>query len=177
MFLLAILGKGGNPALAGEDAWTSTGGPPGLVYAVVLDPLTKGVLYIGTATAGVFKSTDSGQSWVSMNQGLGTKAVFSLALDPAHPNTLYAGTNLGVYRSEDGALSWSDASSGILRDPFGSAYVYTLVVDPRQPSTLYAGTLMGVFKSQDRGLTWQEKNTGLRIGLRPAVGALAQRRA
>lgn len=173
LLLLPDLAAGSAPAHAGDNQWTTTSGPPGLIYAVALDPVTPGIIYTGTSTAGVFKSTDGGLSWASKRQGLDTRAVFSLVLDPTRPNTLYAGTNLGVYRSDDGALTWVRASSGILADPFGSSYIYTLTIDPLHPATVYAGSLLGIFKSQDGGQTWQEKNNGLRIGVRPSVEALA----
>ena len=173
LFLLAGLAGASAPALAGDDQWSLTGGPPGLVYAVAVDPLTEGAIYAGTSTAGVFKSADGGQTWKSASEGLAAKAVFSLALDPSHAGNLYAGTNRGVYRSVDAAASWTEASKGIFTDPFGSSYVYSLVIDPGQASVIYAGTLIGLFKSQDGGQTWEERNTGLRIGIRPAIEALA----
>lgn len=173
LLLMASLAHARGMARAGDDQWTSTGGPAGLIYAVVVDPAAEGVVYAGTSSAGIFKSTNGGQSWTSASGGLGTKAVLSLALDPTHPSTLYAGTDRGVYRTENGGASWAEASTGILRDPFGASYVYSLAIDPRQPSVIYAGTLMGVFRSRDGGQTWQEKNSGLRVGSRPAVEALA----
>ena len=174
LLLPTYLAGGGGTALAGEDQWTSTAGPPGLIYAIALDPQSPGVLYAGTSTVGVFKSADSGQSWTPMNHGLGSGTVLSLALDPSTPGTLYAGTNRGVYRSTDGALSWTEASNGISRDPFGFSYIYALAVDPNRPATLYAGTLRGVFKSVDGAKTWQDSNSGMRIGLSPpSVEALA----
>ncbi|MDO8690482.1 MAG: hypothetical protein Q7R39_10825, partial [Dehalococcoidia bacterium] len=173
LFLLTvILAQSVIPAMAGQDQWSPTGGPPGLVYSVVLDPVTPSILYAGTSTAGVFKSTDGGRTWTSRNQRLEASAAFSLAIDPLNTATVYAGTNRGVFRSDDGAATWVSASSGLAMDPFGNTYVYSLVTTSN-PSMIYAGTLLGIFKSQDRGRTWQEKDTGFRVGTLPSVEAMA----
>lgn len=172
LFLLLASLSGISPVRAGDDRWTSTGGPPGLVYALALDPQNAGVMYAGTGSGGLFKSTNGGQDWVASSQGLPSKAVFALAIDPTHPATVYAGTNKGVYRSDDAAATWLPATSAIPLDSSGSSYIYALSVDPRQPATLYAGTLLGVFKSQNRGQTWQEKNAGTISGGRPSVQSI-----
>ena len=72
--------------------------------------------------------------------------VSALAIDPATPTTLYAGTSGGVYKSTDGGGNWSAVNTGL-----GSAAVSALAVDPVTPTTLYAGTAGGVFKSTDGG--------------------------
>ncbi len=64
-------------------------------------------LYAGTQAAGIFKSTDNRASWSPMNAGLNASAppatdalqVYALAIDPAAPNTLYAATEGGVFKS------------------------------------------------------------------------------
>jgi hypothetical protein len=74
--------------------------------------------------------------------------VFALALDPATPTTLYAGTDGGgVFKSPDGGDTWHAVSTGLT-----GRYVTALAVDPATPTTLYAGTnRVGVFKSTDGG--------------------------
>jgi hypothetical protein len=65
------------------------------VTALAIDPTMPSTLYAGTrgvdGLAGVFKSTDSGGSWNSLNTGL-TLGVSALAIDPSTPGTLYAAT-------------------------------------------------------------------------------------
>ena len=56
--------------------------------AIALDPATPSTIYLGTGS-GVFKSTDSGETWVRAGQPM---PVRSLAIDPRTPSTLYAGT-------------------------------------------------------------------------------------
>ena len=81
----------------------------------------------------------------------------ALAVDPAHPNTLYAGTWEGLYKSTDAGRSWSKASAGLT-----NPVVWPLAVDPANPQTALAGTFGGgIFKTTDGGDTWAPANTGL----------------
>jgi hypothetical protein len=63
------------------------------VFSIVFDPSTASTMYVGTST-GVFKSTNSGSTWVVQNNfGIaGTPNVHALAIDPTAPLTIYAGT-------------------------------------------------------------------------------------
>ena len=74
-------------------------------------------------------------------------------MDPTNSSTLYAGTqNNGIFKSVDGATTWTAASSGLT----GTATrVFAIAIDPRTPSILYAGRNgSGVFKSTDGAATW-----------------------
>jgi hypothetical protein len=55
-----------------------------------MDPSNPQVLYVGTDSGGVFKSTNGGESWVA--KGLTGPEVGSLAIDPSNPQVVYAGT-------------------------------------------------------------------------------------
>src|SRR5262245_11885729 len=144
------------------------------VSALVIDPSTPGTLYAGffayyevcllcegrveampagaggpdfpALGDGVFKSTDGGNTWNAASTGLDFGySVYALAIDPATPSILYAGTETGVFKSTDGGGTWDAILPG---------YVAALAIDPISPGTLYAGTPSGVFKSTDGGGTW-----------------------
>jgi photosystem II stability/assembly factor-like uncharacterized protein len=74
------------------------------------------------------------------------------------PNTLYAGTNDGLFRSEDSGASWS-------RTGLVGSFVGSLVLDSNNTDILYAVSSLGkgttVFKSTDGGANWQQANNGL----------------
>jgi photosystem II stability/assembly factor-like uncharacterized protein len=95
------------------------------------------------------------------------REIQALAIDPANPDTLYAGTyGGGVFKSTDSGGTWNAANTGLT-----NAYVFALVINPVSSATLYAGTHGGgVFKSTDSGATWAAINTGLTT---PHVTALA----
>jgi ligand-binding sensor domain-containing protein len=89
--------------------------------------------------------------------------VYCVASDPSHPSTVYAGTALGVYRSDDGGASWRNASAGLPAER-----VQTIVIDPTDTATIYVGTLtpngvasVGIFKSTDGAVSWMPINAGL----------------
>ena len=61
----------------------------------------------------MFKATDGGASWTPTNTGLAGIPVFSLAIDPKTPTTVYAGTFDGVLKSPDGGGTWTGSNSGL----------------------------------------------------------------
>ena len=142
---------------AGVNQWTSHGPEGEYVQALAIDPQTPTTLYAGTSGAGVFKSSNGGQSWSAINAGLGDPFVNALAIDPQTPTTLYAGTSGGVLKSSNGGQSWSAVNTGL-----GLFDVQALAIDPQTPTTLYAGTSgAGVFKSSNGGQSWSAINAGL----------------
>jgi hypothetical protein len=157
----------------GGTSWSAvnTGLPYRSVQSLAIDPQTPTTLYAGTY-GGVFKSTDGAGSWNAMNTGLTCESlgcvvnfsqyVMALAIDPQTPTTVYAGTYGGVFKSTDGAGSWSPANIG--GGGFGG-FVFALAIDPQTPTTVYAGTFAGVVKSTDRGGSWAPANTGLTCGV------------
>jgi photosystem II stability/assembly factor-like uncharacterized protein len=144
---------------------------------LVIDPITPSTLYAGADGSSVFKSTDGGNRWTEFNNGLPTfgrysprpqpAIIFTLAIDPVTPSTLYAGTDAGgVFKSTDAGTNWSAMNNGLpTYTYYGIAYtsaIFTLSIDPLTPSTLYAGVgAGGVFKSTDAGSNWTDSSTGL----------------
>jgi photosystem II stability/assembly factor-like uncharacterized protein len=134
----------------------------GTIIAVAVDPSNPQVSYVGTFGSGVFKSTNGGNNWQSVNQGLTNLFINSLAIDPKQPATLYAGTyHSQVYKSQDGGNSWTWSGNGVQ----DQAIVYSIAIDPFDPRIIYASTRGvsnnnnppwngAVYKSIDAGQTW-----------------------
>jgi hypothetical protein len=134
--LACLLVAGGSPLAAGLNRWTPVGPEGGRIWSLAADPDDPDVLYAATG-AGVWTSRNRGGTWQPANEGLTDQAVLSLAIAPSRTRQLYAGTFTGrVFRTSDGAASWSDAGSGL----FPQAAVASLVIDPRNPDVVYAGT-------------------------------------
>ena len=133
--------------------------------AIVVTPTVTQTVYVGTRDAGVFKTTNGGQSWQPARNGLTFYPIRSLQIDPQHPNTLYAGTDFdGIWKSTDGGDTWADSSSGLDK----SLIVFNIVMNPQNTNTLYAGLAGGpglyighIYKSENGGTTWALQDTGI----------------
>lgn len=105
------------------------------------------------------------------NAGL-NYGVLSLAIDPQHPSTIFAGTHgYGVYKSIDYGASWSACNMAM-----GAEAVRAIAIDPKSPSTLYgAMNTYGVEKSTDGGATWYFANwpggTSLAVDIDPQTSS------
>ena len=146
----------------GGMTWSQTGLTDTNVTVLAIDPRNPSTLYAGTEShrdrfptvfQGLLKSTDSGSSWLPINQGLSdvTGRVSALLVDPRSPSTLYAAfTGDGVFKSSDGGASWIRFSDGL-----GNRNVHALGLTPGANglNVLYAGTSGGgVFKVLDDGI-------------------------
>jgi photosystem II stability/assembly factor-like uncharacterized protein len=90
--------------------------------------------------------------------------VWSLVVDPADGNTLYAATNgHGVWTTANGGSSWQ-STTGVL-----SPVAFSLVVDPIT-RTIFAGTDQGMWKSSDSGSTWQPMGLADRLVVSITIG-------
>jgi ligand-binding sensor domain-containing protein len=136
---------------ADEANWSNP--LPNAVAAIAPGP---NVAYAGTWGGGVYKSTDNGGHWSAANTGLQAGDVYALAIEPAAPNTIYAGTEAGVFRTTDGGGNWAAASSGL-----GPRVVYALAF---LGSALYAGTDRGVYVTTNGGGSWSSACQGLAAG-------------
>ncbi|MFI5180845.1 MAG: WD40/YVTN/BNR-like repeat-containing protein [Thermoanaerobaculia bacterium] len=88
-------------------------------------------------------------SWTT--GGPAGESIGAIVVDPTSPQTLYAASSHGVFKTIDGGASWSPASDGLEED-----YIGSLVIDPRSPATLWAGGRSGgsVYKTTDGARTW-----------------------
>jgi hypothetical protein len=83
--------------------------------------------------------------------------IYSFAIDPGTPATVYTGTGGGVFKAINGGASWSRVNFGL-----NGADVLAVGIDAANPSTLYAGlTGDGVFKSTNAADNWTLANSGL----------------
>ena len=106
---------------------------------------------------GVFKSTDGGESWTPLTNGLPTEHLgrIGLAVAPANSARVYAIVDAkegGLYRSDDGGATWSRAS-GDNRIWGRGWYFCNVVTDPKNPDTVYVSNT-SVYRSTDGGKTW-----------------------
>ncbi|HEU0179008.1 MAG TPA: hypothetical protein VFV58_32485 [Blastocatellia bacterium] len=81
------------------------------VRAVIADKVERGRVYAGVifdrANGGLFISEDGGGAWRQSMNGLGVRDVYSLYQSDSNPATIYAGTNNGLFRSDDRGRNWA----------------------------------------------------------------------
>ncbi len=118
-------------------------------------------LYVATNGLSVWSSCDLGETIARMPSTCGMYSgsqVWALAVHPAEPGVLLAGTNSGVYRLEPSSAQWKHL--GNLVD---NGLVTALAFDPAHPKSIVAGTQpAGMFRSDDDGQSWQPVTTGMR---------------
>ena len=137
-------------------AWTEITPAEGGALTVEVEPGRPWIMYVGTRGQGVLKSETAGIDWRVASEGMGPAFVFSVAVDPENYDTVYAGTESALYRSTDGASSWTKMA-GL---PAGS--VTRVLVDPEHSERLYALVEgQGIYRSEDQGDTWQRVAAGL----------------
>lgn len=133
--------------------WTPITGPftTDVVFSIACDPAHRGTMYVGTFERGLFKTTDGGTTWASLTPSSNLD-VESIAIDPANPNIVVAGSAGLGFRSTDGGLTWAQMTPSV-----NLAYF-----DPARPGTLYIATFSnGVMRSTDDGATFTSVAAGI----------------
>ena len=126
--------------------------------SLLMDSRKPDTVYLGTSNGRIFKSSDSGQSWISLNPGVGPfrYVIDTLVQHPAEPHHIYAGawdlasTGGGLFESTDAGLTWTRM---MLPQPFSA--VKALAICTSLPSHMIVGTLSGPSVSTDGGKTWK----------------------
>jgi len=170
--LALVLGLSATAALA-APVWQPLprfGGPATALAA------SSGVVYTGTETGGVFRSTAGGAVWRPSEEGLQALRILKVAAQPGQPAVVFATAqtiseqSVGVLRSTDGGLSWTRVNHGL--GDSQPLEVTALVFNPFDAGTLYAATSgFGVYKSINGGVGWTPANNGLGAAL--SITALA----
>jgi len=158
--------SGGNWTLAGP---LNTGGR---ITDIAISPSSDDVFYIGTASGGIFKTTDRGENWTPVFDDIAKSSIGDLAIAPSNESVIYAGTGEanassntgaffgnGIYRSADAGDTWSHIG---LEE---SHHIGRIVVDPTNPDRVFvaaAGRLYGynsergVYRTINAGNTWEQ---------------------
>ncbi len=102
-------------------------------------------------TSALYKSVDAGAQWARVIAPSSSQALRAIAVDPRDENVLYVSNSLNVFKSIDGAQSWSTLGS------LSHLHILTgvLALDPRNPDVIYAGAIGQLFRSVDAGETWE----------------------
>lgn len=148
------------------------------IVVIQLHPKNPDIIYVATNDY-IYKTRDGGRTWVNLSRGMSYSRVIAMAIDPAYPATVYAGTKGdAVYKSHDGGQRWVSMRVG-LDDATITSVVNQFVFDPADSQHIFIATTMGVFETKSGGEQWSKRMEGMKevlmvvtIGMdptRPAV--------
>ena len=169
---------------AGVEAWErlELGYPVLGVSTIAIHPTDSMVMYIGTGEVynveaagtgaayrntrgsygmGILKTTDGGQTWTksldwSYDQQHG---IWMIKIDPTNPNTVFAATTQGIYKSTDAGASWIPVLDVVMGTD--------VLIHPENPNIIvaacgnFASEGFGIYKSIDAGESWQQITSNL----------------
>jgi photosystem II stability/assembly factor-like uncharacterized protein len=118
----------GNVHVSSDDGanWTdvTAGLPERWITRVAGDPFDMNTIYVTVSgfrwdepQPHVFKSENLGQDWVDISGNLPELPVNTIILDPQVPGRIFAGTDAGIFITEDGGTQWNSLSQGLPNVP------------------------------------------------------------
>ena len=145
-------------------------GMSGRVTAIDVVHKSPDVMYVGTASGGLWKSTSGGIKWDPIFDKELTASIGAVAIQQSNPSVIWVGTGegnprnslnggFGVYKSLDGGKNWK--SMGLEK----TRHIHRIKIDPMDPNTVYVGAIgspwgehaeRGVYKTTDGGITWEK---------------------
>ena len=165
---LGTIGQGIWKSTDGGDTWNRQAN--GLfaeadIRAIAVRPDNTNILFAGTEK-GLYRSDSAGQSWYQVDSPMNDHQIWSMAIDPSNPDTLYVGTcPSDLFKSDDNGENWHKLSVELADECAGGAIVprvTTIKIDPDDVNTIYAGIEIDGFRhSTDGGKTWATINEGL----------------
>ncbi len=146
------------------------GGMSGRVTAIDAVHDNPDIMYVGTASGGLWKSTSGGIKWEPIFDKELTASIGAVAIQQSNPSVIWVGTGegnprnslnggYGVYKSLDGGKNW------IAMGLKNTRHIHRIKIDPSDPNTVYVGAIgspwgehpeRGVYKTTDGGETWEK---------------------
>ena len=158
--------------------WTPGAG--GLcLHTILPHPTEKRTMLVAMSTGGVYRTTDGGMSWQASNTGIRAEflpdkhpefgqCVHKVVRHLATPDRYFLQNHWGLYRSDDGGVSWKDVANGVPSD-FG----FAMAAHPHDPDCVYIVPLQSdtfrctpearlrVYRTRDAGASWKPLTKGL----------------
>lgn len=144
-------------------------GMSGRVTAIDAIWSNPNIIYLGTASGGVWKTENGGGSWIPVFDEQPIQNIGSIAITQSNPSVIWAGTGEGnprnsislgegIYKSLDGGKTWKCMGLQKTRN------IHRIIIDPNNPDIVYAGVMgnpfiehaeRGLYKTTDGGETWR----------------------
>ena len=153
----------------GGENWRCVWEGDSLVRFILINPQNPNIMYASTGIfdrdaynemgVGILKSTDGGESWQQINNGINNLFAGFLEMHPLNPEILFAaignttmdrkyGMNGGIYRTTDGGQNWKEVLSG-------SDWFSVVIISPSNPKIVYATSNQAFYRSEDGGDHWE----------------------
>jgi photosystem II stability/assembly factor-like uncharacterized protein len=146
------------------------GGMSGRITAIDVVLSDTDVMYAGTASGGLWKSSSAGITWEPIFDNQITASIGAVAVQQSNPDVIWVGTGegnprnslnggYGVFKSIDGGKSWK--SMGLEK----TRHIERVLIDPSNPNVVYVGAIgspwgehaeRGVYKTTNGGKSWRK---------------------
>ncbi|OYT15604.1 MAG: hypothetical protein B7C24_12210, partial [Bacteroidetes bacterium 4572_77] len=145
---------------------TAIGGYYGIgrINCVKEDPDYNGtsnqILWAGSASGGLWKSTDAGTSWTHKTKTLGSLGIGDFVIHPTNTDTIYCATgdgdagdaySIGVIKSTNGGTTWAATSLTFTTNQ--SIRSRMIAINPNHPDTMFLSTNAGIYRTYDAWAT------------------------
>lgn len=154
----------------GPLSWQNQSGwNPGIgrVNFIYEEPGNQNTIYVGTPAGGLWRSEDSGNSWIPLTDQLPSMGVSGIAVDPGNTDIIYIATGdrdandyngVGVLKSTDYGQTWQTTGMGWnISDGLKSNW---LVMHPSDAQTLFLASNDGLYRTTDGAESWQSVLNG-----------------
>jgi len=156
--------------IAPRAAWFEIGpvNLSGRILSLAFDPNDAATVYVGSASGGLWKSTDGGDTWTTTTEELPTLAIGGVCVSPLDSNVVLIATGegtpnsdrvggVGILKSTDAGQTWATTSLTYAVDSYSG--FHCLEANP-VTGTLLAGANDGLWRSTDEGDNWTRIQTG-----------------
>ncbi len=140
----------------------SNGGDAGRLNCVAFHPTIQNIIYVGSPSGGLWKTTDGGNSWTSLTDNLPVIGITDIVIDYSNPNIIYIATgdgdatdtySIGILKSIDGGQTFN--TTGLSYNVINRKSINKIVINPLNPTTLFAATSNGIYRTYDGGTIWK----------------------
>ena len=134
----------------------------GRINCIAFDPIDPSVIWVGSPSGGLWKSSDEGANWTTNTDNLPVMGISYIAIDPQNNQTMYIVTgdadatdtySIGVLKSTDGGATWN--TTGLSYTVDQEKAVNKVIINPNFTDSLFAVTNSNILVSIDGGVNWQ----------------------
>jgi photosystem II stability/assembly factor-like uncharacterized protein len=124
------------------------------IFSLAIDASNTNVIYVGTESGSVFKTTNEGTTWACVTEGLSLDGPMELEIQPNNTNVVYLGEKTGIRKTTDGGATWTQ----VYTEP--SSDICSIIISPSDPNIVLACGDLGYYRSINGGLNWTKIFSG-----------------